>query len=778
MSREQPSPSPISQNDADTPLNDLVQTQKPPVNRSNRPSRACTIRAAARLQQQQQAVIERKQKPKKHEQQQQLDEFSVQQKEQCSGGSSKIVTQLVAPPEPAQLPRWSLRSMWELASVLNFLNVFRHLLNIRVEFSAEEFETALITPNDTLGDIHMPLLKFDEIIDFGGCLILTNADLICMILKKLSVVSCLVILFDNGNFSLVQHDHIYVLPDGKPAHIAFDAIPPITRMALTRDTWITVLCRKLRDWWHWVADGELPLVASHGVEVEVYKTLDPGVRVVILKALCDIRVEQEDIRNYIDNSLKHGIQLSLFRKERIGGDSQGINYWYEDDPLIGQRLYREIRKTEVKAKAKAKGSQIIPNVTYLWETVATNFEEFQDVSEKLFTSKNRTEASLGKKLKNDMLPEIEKVYKRKERLLKKQHRQALLLDNFLNMDGLAPGRSLRDRKPVTYTFDDYDRSISEAIKITKRKPPSPEPVHRREGFAKPEASTNGKWSGPSHTSQDGAFSAASPNSLEYDDDMDEDHKSETLDRSNRRRQRPQRYSAKEFVEAVSDNEADFDSDDDIVGEAVYDDEYLRKRKEKRLSSSSEGDEEYQWDDENGEEEEEDEEEDSLSISEDSEEPQKFKKLPGRTRREAKLRSVDEIQSGLRRSRRATRNQINYRQYELSESETESMKCEKSNASDEPSDASENAEFSAGSQSQDSDGNENEQDMKVDQPVEGDTVTEQKEQNQPPEKSNSPVQDEVEGGRKRRFLDLNELAPGSGFDDGLNTVMKDEDRNDF
>ncbi|KAG6754005.1 hypothetical protein POTOM_042013 [Populus tomentosa] len=741
MSREQPSPSPISQNDAQTPLNDdaQAQSQTPPVNRSNRPSRACTIRAAARLQQQ--AVIERKQKPKKQEQQQQLDKSSVQQKEQCSGGSSKIVTQLVAPPEPAQLPRWSLRSMWELASVLHFLNVFRHLLNITVEFSAEEFETALITPNDTLGDIHMPLLK--------------------------------VYFWSSYTDIITYFDEI----------IDLEAIPPVTRMALTRDTWVTVLCRKLRDWWHWVihytvADGELPLVASHGVEVEVYKTLDPSVRVVILKALCDIRVEQEDIRNYIDNSLKHGIQLSLFRKERIGGDSQGINYWYEDDPTIGQRLYREIRKTEVKAKAKAKGSQIIPNVTYLWETVATNFEEFQDVSEKLLTSKNRTEASLGKKLKNDMLPEIEKVYKRKERLLKKQHRQALLLDNFLNIDGLAPGRSLRDRKPVTYTFDDYDRSINEAIKITKRKPPSPEPVHRREGFSKPEASTNGKWSGPSHASQHGTFSAASPNSLDYDD-MDEDHKSESLDRSNRRRQRPQRYSAKEFVEAVSDNEADFDSDDDIVGEAVYDDEYLRKRKQKRLSSSSEGDEEYQWDDENGEEEEEeDEEEGSLSISEDSDEPQKIKKLPGRTRRETKLRSVDEIQSGLRRSRRATRNQINYRQYELSESETESIKHEKSNASDEHSDASENAEYSARSQSGDSDGNDDEQNMKVDQPVEGDTVTAREEQNQPPEESNSPVQEEVEGVRKRRFLDLNELAPGSGFDDSPNTVMKDEDRNDF
>lgn len=32
-----------------------------------------------------------------------------------------------------------------------------------MEFSAEEFETALITPNDTLADIHIPLLKVSSI---------------------------------------------------------------------------------------------------------------------------------------------------------------------------------------------------------------------------------------------------------------------------------------------------------------------------------------------------------------------------------------------------------------------------------------------------------------------------------------------------------------------------------------------------------------------------------------------------------------------------------------
>jgi hypothetical protein len=80
-------------------------------------------------------------------------------------------------------------------------------LKINAEFSAEEFETALLTPNDTLSDIHIPLLK---------------------------------------------------------------AIPPVTRMALTRDTWVTVLCRKIRDCWHWVAEGDLPIVALQGLVVIIF----------------------------------------------------------------------------------------------------------------------------------------------------------------------------------------------------------------------------------------------------------------------------------------------------------------------------------------------------------------------------------------------------------------------------------------------------------------------------------------------------------------------------
>lgn len=710
-----------------------------------RPSRACTVRSAARLHAAAaaEAVVSdvRKQKQRRRPSRREIEEEEEEQPPSPPNPYSSIITPLVAEPPLSQLTRWNIRSMWELASILNFFNVFRPLLNIKVEFSVEEFETALITPNATLADIHIPLLK---------------------------------------------------------------AIPPVTRMALGRNTWVTVLCRKLRDWWHWVAEGELPIVASQGSEIETYNTLDSAVRVIILKALCDIRVEQEDIRNYIDDSIKHGVPLSAFRKERNGGDSHGVSYWYEDDPIIGQRLYREIRTVEVK---KGKGKNVVSFPSYQWETVATNLDEFQLVSEKLSASKNRTESSLAKKIQNDMLPEIEKVHKRKEKLLKKQHRQALLLDSMM-IDGLGPGRSMRGRKPVSYTFDDYDQSINEAIKLTKTQPPS-KPSVRREGLRHHDASTNGTWGGPSQNPHQASLSPSSQDSLNLDG-TDEDHASEPLDRSNRKRQRPQRYSAREFVEAVSDNDRDMDSDDDIVGEAVYDEEYLKQRKGRRTmsSSSEEEEDEYHLEEDNAEDEDEEEEgdDDSFSASEDSDVPHKYKKLKvsGPTRRSTKLRSVGELQDGLRRSKRATRNRIDYKTYEFSESEPELDKPEKSNSSDKNSEASDTPGFSMGSEdskgNDDSDNdndidnhndggddekydNDDDNEAKVDRStiMEELPKTEKEEQSEPePEpavKLDDSVQDRFEGSaEKRGFLDLNELAPGPGFEDG--PIMKDEDSNNL
>ncbi|PKA61400.1 hypothetical protein AXF42_Ash014317 [Apostasia shenzhenica] len=691
--------------------------------RKSRFPRACTARTSARLQE----ALPSPERPFTP-----ADGISRREKEDQQR-ASRIVTPLLQPPAAAQLPRWTVRSMWELASLLNFLNVFRPLLNISVEFSADELETALITPNSTLDDIHIPLLR---------------------------------------------------------------AIPPVTRMALGRATWVTVLCRKLKDWWHWVAEGEIPIVASHGTEVDKYNNLEPTTRVLILKALCDIRVEQEDIRNYIEDSLKHGIQLSAFRKDRIGGDSHGVSYWYEDDSIIGHRLYREIRNVEVK-KSKGKVVPAPPHNSYHWEAIATNLDEFQEVSsprdgmwasrslvhmfmslqygilllwfqvlrgvldlldlvigfiylsvflmlrlgpgyleEKLLESKNRTELSLAKKLKIDILPEL----------------SSLLV--FMNM-------------PTNTFADDYDRSINEALKITQNKQSSPENDVKREPVVKPDFNSRIHCA----TLDPLYLSLLSPNPIDNEEGDEEVHAG-SLDRS-RRRKRPQRYSEKEYVEAISDNEAEFDSNDDIVGEAVYDDEYLRSQKQQVLNSSD-GDEEYHWED-NTEDEEDDDKEESLSISEESDGHSQYKKLRSRSRCAAKLRSVDELQAGLRRSKRSTRSCINYQQYEISETDEDSGMADKSTASDAVSDAINDLELSTASQGSEEDEEDNEEmkNKKLNSGQLEETAGNVPHRQAVVAQADSLLQ-EGEGLQTRRFLDLNELAPGTGFDDVSCTVINDKD----
>lgn len=90
-------------------------------------------------------------------------------------------------------------------------------------------------------------------------------------------------------------------------------------------------------------------------ETSEYKGLDPKRRLLILKALCEIRadviystfllnvtsfgfclmaekndsfgLQQDDTVAYIKDSLKQGTQISSFRKEKIGGDGNGTSFW-------------------------------------------------------------------------------------------------------------------------------------------------------------------------------------------------------------------------------------------------------------------------------------------------------------------------------------------------------------------------------------------------------------------------------------------------------------------
>jgi hypothetical protein len=74
------------------------------------------------------------------------------------------------------------------------------LLNIAVEFTAEELEDAIITPNTTLDDVHMPLLKVSSWLllvglwGFLGKVVLhvscSGCHGLCILIVRLVIVMC------------------------------------------------------------------------------------------------------------------------------------------------------------------------------------------------------------------------------------------------------------------------------------------------------------------------------------------------------------------------------------------------------------------------------------------------------------------------------------------------------------------------------------------------------------------------------------------------------------
>ncbi|KAH7832910.1 hypothetical protein Vadar_001247 [Vaccinium darrowii] len=100
-----------------------------------------------------------------------------------------------------------------------------------------------------------------------------------------------------------------------------EAAPGVAKIWIRRDQLLQLKLRRIQTG----GPRQIGVVAHHPRAPNV-----KGLKVERLqKGAANSRITlQEDIRNqnYIDNSIKHGIHLSAFRKERIWGDSYGISY--------------------------------------------------------------------------------------------------------------------------------------------------------------------------------------------------------------------------------------------------------------------------------------------------------------------------------------------------------------------------------------------------------------------------------------------------------------------
>ncbi|XP_022854561.1 DDT domain-containing protein DDR4 [Olea europaea var. sylvestris] len=301
-----------------------------------------------------------------------------------------------------ELARQKLRQHGELASVLNFLNVFEPVMQSNIKVSAEEIEHALIEQNKLLGQLHKALLK---------------------------------------------------------------GIHPVSKTLDSSDAWVIVLSKKLMMWWPWVAEGDFPLNGAKGEEISIYKELDPTVRLFILKALCEVRADQDDIVSYINHAIKSGTEVSTFRKDKLAGDEHGTAFWYDGNATIGYRLYKEVLTFESKPRVNVKDT--VPAINSQWETLATNLEEFYKIVDELSSSEVKWEAVVSRTVETNAIPILEKLQKKKQRALQRQKREQILL-NGIRTAGIT--RSCRNLRPVNYSFDDYDRTIKEAIIYTKGGP--------------------------------------------------------------------------------------------------------------------------------------------------------------------------------------------------------------------------------------------------------------------------------------------------------------------
>ncbi|XP_011259799.2 uncharacterized protein LOC105253442 [Camponotus floridanus] len=180
-------------------------------------------------------------------------------------------------------------------------------------------------------------------------------------------------------------------------------------------------------------------------------------KVEILRALCDFRLDAEDVEQSLSN-----LDSDSLRVEPLGHDRKNSAYWY----FYGTRLYREdyidssnsashkqkskpkdkkrkkrrnrVAKEEEEEKEEAslidgenKGRESV------WQVVCFTQQDWSRLVEKFRDSEYDTEQKLYRTLSEDFMPEIPKLFELKE----KQQRRKLLQRN--------SSRVLRSQEPTT-----------------------------------------------------------------------------------------------------------------------------------------------------------------------------------------------------------------------------------------------------------------------------------------------------------------------------------------
>ncbi|XP_058830193.1 protein split ends-like isoform X2 [Topomyia yanbarensis] len=130
-----------------------------------------------------------------------------------------------------------------------------------------------------------------------------------------------------------------------------------------------------------------------------FEKLPLRTKILILKYLCDFRLDSADVYNSFAN-----LQADSLRVEPLGYDSKGSAYWY----FFGTRLYREDYETPSgKGNKSSKRS--------VWQVICFTEEDWRNLAGKFQNSKNENVIALHQQLEENFLPNIPKIFRDKER---------------------------------------------------------------------------------------------------------------------------------------------------------------------------------------------------------------------------------------------------------------------------------------------------------------------------------------------------------------------------
>ncbi|CAH0716146.1 unnamed protein product, partial [Brenthis ino] len=146
-------------------------------------------------------------------------------------------------------------------------------------------------------------------------------------------------------------------------------------------------------------------------------------KVEILYALCDFRLDAEDVYDLFKN-----LEAESLRVEPLGWDDNDSAYWY----FYGTRLYREdVLKKKGKSKRRKKESRKRgwfygddwlddEESERVWQVVCFTEEDWTHLTEKFKKATSKVERELYRSLSQNFLPEIPRLFQEKERLQRKR----------------------------------------------------------------------------------------------------------------------------------------------------------------------------------------------------------------------------------------------------------------------------------------------------------------------------------------------------------------------